>query len=142
MKLWTVTIAGILGTYVSLVLSDAYLFPVHTSYTDIMIANSYLEEEGLPQPPRTFYHDGCTSAPDFLLWHDFTQACFTHDVAYWAGGSLQRKNQVDLQFRDDIAATGILGPVFAFVMYNVVHHFGDNISSRIRGSNWGYGWNE
>lgn len=105
-------------------------------------ASHYLAESNLPTPPRTFAHDGCTLFPDVLLSHDFYQACLNHDIGYWAGGSKEQRDAVDLTFYNQLKDTGPLGSLFfAPVMYTAVHYFGNNWLSHKMGSNWGFGWN-
>ena len=141
MKKTIFTLLSLIVIYLIMVTLDANLKP-ETTNNQIDIANKYVTKQDLPTPPKTFYHDGCTSSPDYLLWHDFTEACFNHDIGYWAGGDIALKDQTDLAFRNGISETGPLGPIFAFVMYHAVANFGDNMISHILGSNWGYGWND
>lgn len=138
----------VLCTFLGLFLLYAVAFVVDVATgetvdaTEEALALQYLETTGLPTPPTPFYEDGCTAWPDYILWHDFYDACLKHDIGYWAGGELSRKDATDLAFYEDLKHTGPLGPVFAVIMYVGVHYGGNNFISYQLGSNWGYGWNE
>lgn len=142
MKTSMYIVIGLFLTYLVGVFVDAAILTTNTSQNDIEQAATYLKTESLPTPPKEFYHDGCTSAPDYLLWHDFRDACFNHDIGYWAGGELSRKEHVDLRFYEEVSETGPLGPAFGAIMYYAVHYLGNNFTSYILGSNWGYGYND
>jgi hypothetical protein len=103
-------------------------------------ANLYPGRWGLPMPQSNFTHDGCTLFPDKLPLHDFTATCLTHDIGYWAGGDVKRKEAVDKEFYSNISKSGPLGAyVFAPLMYAGVIIFGDSFITNILGASWGYG---
>jgi hypothetical protein len=108
----------------------------------LIAADEYLELTQKPTPPRAFVLDGCSLFFDSLPYHDFTEACLQHDIAYWAGGSGAERNMADIAFEQEISNTGFLGPVLAPLMYAGVHVFGDTILVRSINANWGWGWNE
>ena len=116
------------------------LIPMQTTDADRAQAAVYLEAENLPTPPEEFRRDGCTLWPDKLPGHNFNEACLKHDIAYWAGGSREQQKKVNQEFRQDINETGLLGPVFGFIMYTGVTWFGNNGVSRVIDSHWGFGW--
>lgn len=114
--------------------------PFETTAEHVAMAEAYLERNQLPTPDFVFTSDGCTLWPDALFFHDFTSACLTHDIAYWAGGSPELQQQTNQSLQEDIAQTGPLGPVFGYLMYVGVKYLGDNGVSHMVGSEWGYGW--
>ncbi len=129
----------IVTIYVAHFAVDLFI-PTVTTPADIEAAAQYLDEENLPTPDLAFTRDGCTLWPDALFFHDFEAACRTHDIAYWAGGSLERQHDVNAAFRADIGETGPLGPALGYIMYLGVEYLGNNGVSRTVGSHWGYGW--
>jgi hypothetical protein len=131
------------GSLWVMVLISDFLTTPPTSAAESAAATKYLLATGLPTPPRPFAHDGCTLFPDSLLGHDFYPACINHDIGYWAGGSMEQRDTIDMQFYLELKETGFLGPVFfAPLMYTAVHYLGNNWLSHQIGSNWGFGWNE
>ena len=141
MRVTLFILAGLVGVYILTFLIDI-LTTSETSPEEIALAHQYLEKEELPTPPLKFYEDGCTAWPDVLPWHDFREACFSHDIAYWAGGEEWRKEAADAEFAADIRESGPLGPLFATIMYSGVDRFGDSFLTRALGAEWGYGWSE
>ena len=114
--------------------------PAETTPEHIAMAEQYLEDENLPTPDLAFTRDGCTLWPDALFFHDFKEACLAHDIAYWAGGSVERQHEANVNFRSDVAKTGPLGPALGLLMYAGVEYLGDNGVSRTVDSEWVYGW--
>ena len=113
-----------------------------TTEANIRAAEAYLQINDLPIPPNQFFHDGCTLAPDSLLWHNMRAACFVHDVAYWAGGPKELRMAADLELKAAIAHTGPLGRPLGVLFYASVRLFGDSPITKLVNANWGYGWNK
>lgn len=106
------------------------------------MAETQTEALGKPMPPRTFVYDGCSLWFDSLLWHDLRATCLEHDIAYWMGGTPAERKAADVALREEIAHTGLLGPVFGPVAYGGVRLFGDSFVTHLFDVNWGYGWND
>lgn len=138
MKITLYILIGLGLIYGTLVLIDALNGPDATA-GDTQKALSYIEANKLEKPPLDFYHDGCTSAPDWLPWHNLKPACLNHDIAYWAGGSEELKQQADLKLKTDILDSGPLGFLLSPIFYYSITLLGNNIFSEILGSTWGYG---
>lgn len=142
MKHAGITALIIASAYLSMFVVDVLTTPPILLHEQ-ELAEAHLEEHNLPTPQLAFYHDGCTAWPDYLLWHDFREACLAHDISYWAGGSLEQKRAADLALWSDIAHTGPLGAyLFGPIMFVGVHYFGNNWVSELLGSEWGYGWED
>lgn len=105
-------------------------------------ADKYILENEFDNPPLTFTQDGCSLFIDGFFGHDFSEACLSHDIKYWAGGSKEERKLADVALREDISHTGPLGPVIAPIMYAGVRVFGDSFITRAVDANWGYGWDE
>ena len=92
-------------------------------------------------PPGDFVFDGCTLFPEKLLGLDLTRACLEHDIAYWAGGTVEERKAADLAFKATVAEAGKAGTILAPLTYTGVYLFGNTWLMRIFGANWGFGWN-
>lgn len=84
------------------------------------------------QPPNPCRMDGCTLVPDF----DFKDCCNSHDIAYWLGGTPERREHADKVFYRCIRD---VKPSFIATLY----YYG----VRIGGTpylptpwRWGFGW--
>ena len=120
---------------------DVLLVPAQLP-EETLAAQLYVESHHLPQPPHAFTHDGCSLFPDSVLGHDFRAACLTHDITYWAGGSLSDKDDADLALYNDLEKSGPLGAsLFAPLMYTEVQYLGTSALMRAIDANWSYGWN-
>lgn len=120
---------------------DIFIVP-ETTDTEQRRAQAYVAERQLEEPPYSFTHDGCSLFPDYLLWHDFRAACFSHDIAYWAGGRDSLRLAADQQLLTDIKKTGVLGIPLGYLMYSGVRIFGDSFVSALADAEWGYGWDD
>ncbi len=105
-------------------------------------ATQYGIENNLGTPPRPFHFDGCTLFPDRIGATSFLEACLTHDIAYWYGGSSSERRQADQVFRHDVRDSGAFGPWLQWPMYGAVRLFGDTWVLRQFAANWGFGYNQ
>lgn len=105
-------------------------------------AITYGQDQNKNIPPKEFKQDGCTLFPDKIFGSNFSEACLTHDIAYWHGGSEAERKSADNQLRLDIANSGITGYYIQYFVYYGVRLFGDTWLTRLFEANWGFGWNE
>ena len=84
-------------------------------------------------PPHPFTTDGCSMAPD----GDYASCCVDHDIAYWCGGSDERRREADRRLAACVREHGH-SPCFASFVRGTV---------RVGGApwlpfpwRWGYGW--
>jgi len=87
---------------------------------------------------KPFTSDGCSAFPDGTLFQQslWSNCCFSHDLAYWKGGSAIQKNDADLRLKQCVESVG--EPEIAKIMLAGVRVGGSpflNTSFR-----WGYGW--
>jgi hypothetical protein len=88
---------------------------------------------------KPFTSDGCSLFPDGTLsdrtkWCD---CCFTHDIAYWRGGTREERKLADGELRDCVLErTGDKG--LAELMYRGVRAGGSPAFPTWY--RWGYGW--
>lgn len=92
-------------------------------------------------PKNQFTQDGCSLFPDTFFWLDFKEACLSHDIAYWIGGTPLMRKKADRIFLAELKETGVLNTPFAYIMYSGVRLFGDTFLLKPFDANWGYGWN-
>ncbi len=92
-------------------------------------------------PKNQFSQDGCSLFPDTIFWLDFREACLTHDIAYWIGGTREMRNDADHIFLGHLKESGVFNTPFAYIMYSGVRLFGDTFLTKLFNENWGYGWN-
>jgi hypothetical protein len=88
---------------------------------------------------KDFSSDGCSLFPDrdLIFKKDWCECCFTHDIAYWKGGTRDERLLADTALRDCVyQKTG--NKLLADSVYHGV---------RLGGSpyfynwyRWGYGW--
>ena len=90
------------------------------------------------QSIKPFSTDGCSAFPEGTLiqqslWFD---CCFSHDMAYWKGGSSAQREKADQELKQCVAQLGEEG--IAELMYHGVRIGGTpHIPTPFR---WGYGW--
>ncbi|WP_286265203.1 hypothetical protein [Thalassotalea atypica] len=87
---------------------------------------------------KPFTTDGCSSFPDGTLNQRdlFLPCCIRHDLAYWQGGSVAQRLQVDQAFSACIVSVG--KPKLAKLMFLGVRVGGaPYLPTPFR---WGYGW--
>lgn len=86
-----------------------------------------------------FTSDGCSLFPDSSLINedDWCSCCYTHDIAYWRGGTTEQRELADLQLKACVLEK-TNNESLAELMYQGV---------RLGGSpyfynwyRWGYGW--
>jgi len=71
--------------------------------------------------------DGCTGAPWFSKFstsHALRGCCARHDEKYYYGGTWRQRLQADVEFYDEILATGEVTPEEAQDAFNAVRLFG------------------
>ena len=103
-------------------------------------ARTYGRMQEKEKPPKLFVYDGCTFFVDALLTSDFKQACLTHDIAYWYGGTKEERKKADKLLAEDIKETGVVGKIVSYPAYIAVRLFGDSILTRSVNAHWGFGW--
>lgn len=131
----------IISVLILMLLIEIYTRP-KTTNDMLRQAEEHVLANNLEKPPLAFTQDGCSLFIDGFFGHDFSEACLSHDIKYWAGGSKEERKLADIALRENIAHTGPLGPVIAPIMYAGVRLFGDSFITRTIDANWGYGWNE
>lgn len=137
MKHFTLTIVKVFVLLIIILAAvDTILVP-ETTHNDIELAHSLIPEESRPR--GQFYHDGCTLFPDKLPWADYRRICLLHDIKYWVGGSDEDRLRADLEFKDAIAHTNLLGTPTSYLAYYGVRLFGDSFITKFYNANWGYG---
>lgn len=86
-----------------------------------------------------FKTDGCSKAPDGILYQDdILHCCVIHDQQYFMGGSRQERKRADVDFKQCIEDEGYV--LAAELYYNAVRLMGtagSGFSFR-----WGYGHSE
>ena len=93
---------------------------------------------GLAAELKPFSTDGCSAFPEGTvmqqsLWFD---CCFSHDMAYWKGGSETQRREADQELQQCVAQLG--EEEIAELMYHGVRLGGTpHIPTPFR---WGYGW--
>ncbi|KKM07717.1 hypothetical protein LCGC14_1731170 [marine sediment metagenome] len=97
-------------------------------------AEAWCTEQGHPAgvPIRPFYTDGCTHWWDGYLTNQWQEACVSHDIAYWCGGSAELRRKADGRLRDDVG--GLMGKI----MWIGVRPLGHPSLPAGR-SHWGFG---
>lgn len=88
---------------------------------------------------KPFKTDGCSLFPDgsFAKSDAWCECCIQHDIAYWQGGTLEQKQQADLELKKCVMRlTG--NTVLAETMYQGVKYGGHPIFPNWY--RWGYGW--
>ena len=99
-----------------------------------LLISGYSHAEGL----KPFSTDGCSAFPEGTLtqqslWFD---CCFSHDMAYWRGGSEAQRQQADQELQQCVTQLG--EGAIAELMYHGVRLGGTPyIPTPFR---WGYGW--
>jgi hypothetical protein len=86
-----------------------------------------------------FSSDGCSLFPDEskITKKDWCSCCFTHDIAYWKGGTAEDRLQADLALKRCVEdKTG--NAALATVMYEGVRAGGSPYF--MNWYRWGYGW--
>lgn len=86
-----------------------------------------------------FSSDGCSLFPDssLITKDDWCACCFTHDIAYWHGGTYDEREAADSRLRDCVLEkTG--NKVLATLMYEGVRFGGSPYF--YNWYRWGYGW--
>ncbi|MGZ0655808.1 hypothetical protein ACWPKS_09395 [Coraliomargarita sp. W4R72] len=88
-----------------------------------------------------FTSDGCSLFPDRSLIDakDWCDCCFTHDIAYWQGGSEAQRLAADERLRDCVLMKTD-DPLLAEAMFNGVRFGGSPYF--YNWYRWGYGWND
>jgi hypothetical protein len=91
------------------------------------------------QQIQDFTSDGCSLFPDGnvtnrTLWCD---CCFTHDIAYWRGGTEEERKQADQALRQCVQKR-TKSKVLAAMMYEGVRAGGHPAFPTWY--RWGYGW--
>jgi len=94
---------------------------------------------GTEQVLRPFFSDGCSlfpdgTAKDRALW---CGCCFTHDIAYWRGGTAQERQKADSVLRDCVLER-TKDKKLAEAMLLGVRAGGHPVS--VMWYRWGYGW--
>lgn len=88
---------------------------------------------------KPFSSDGCSlfpdgTAKDRALW---CGCCFTHDIAYWQGGTAAEREKADIALRDCVLER-TKDKKIAETMYAGVRAGGHPVS--VMWYRWGYGW--
>jgi hypothetical protein len=88
---------------------------------------------------RPFTSDGCSLFPDSSLinTNDWCSCCFTHDIAYWRGGTAEERDAADLELKNCVFDK-TQNEVLASLMYEGVHAGGSPYF--YNWYRWGYGW--
>lgn len=81
---------------------------------------------------RPFTTDGCSVVPDF----NFTSCCVAHDLAYWQGGTKDKRDIADKDLKICIEQKS--NPLMATLFYWGVRLGGH--PNRLTSYRWGYGW--
>jgi hypothetical protein len=116
---------------------------VSHSFTSIQLAAALVLSTSCSRSPELsdFSSDGCSLFPDqsWIDAKDWCDCCFTHDIAYWQGGTEIQRLEADKQLRDCVLTkTG--DPLLAETMFKGVRFGGHPwFSNWYR---WGYGWND
>lgn len=86
-----------------------------------------------------FSSDGCTLFPDEskITGTDWCECCFSHDIAYWKGGTSEQRKLADLKLKECVEAT-TGNSILANVMYEGVRKGGSPYF--VNWYRWGYGW--
>jgi hypothetical protein len=94
---------------------------------------------GAPSALKPFLSNGCTGFPDGTKENpmQWRHCCVLHDLAFWAGGCSQFREQADLELKRCVADTG--SKFTAFLMYLGVR-IGAHSPIKIKGEQWGNGW--
>ena len=111
-----------------------------TTQSEIDAAISILSSNNIAIPPGPFVYDGCSLFFDSLPLHDFTEGCFAHDVAYWAGGTKEERKAADRALKDSVAETGPVGMLMQYPFYIGVRLFGTSFIAHAFNVHWGFGW--
>lgn len=135
-----VSLAIILTALVIGLIAERNITP-STTTKHIERATLYGVENNLTTPPRPFHFGGCTLFPDRIGDSSFLEACLTHDIAYWYGGSSSQRRHADQVFRQDIRESGSFGRWLQWPMYGAVRLFGNTWVLRQFDANWGFGYN-
>lgn len=88
---------------------------------------------------QSFTSDGCSLFPDQSLINneDWCSCCFTHDLAYWRGGTYAERKAADEQLKQCVLEK-TQNEVLANVMYEGVRFGGSPYF--YNWYRWGYGW--
>ena len=101
----------------------------------VLLASACTSAQGL----QDFSSDGCSLFPDGnftnrTLW---CECCFTHDIAYWRGGTVEERKQADETLRQCVQnRTG--SKTLAKLMFDGVRAGGHPAFPTWY--RWGYGW--
>ena len=83
-------------------------------------------------PEKPFKSDGCSCWPD----NNYSECCYEHDKAYWAGGSPEERKKADLKLKKCVKEKGHKN--IAVIMYWGARVFGHGwIPAPFR---WGFGY--
>jgi hypothetical protein len=115
-------------------MKSKYAFVIHILICVLLTGSTVFAEE-----LRDFTSDGCSLFPngDFKDRYKWCDCCFSHDIAYWRGGTGEERKQADQELRQCVLErTG--NKALAKMMYDGVRAGGHPaFATRYR---WGYGW--